>query len=127
MLDLPVRVLQAFAKGIELLPRKAEKRVITIDQVVQCARVLMCVGGGSLNPSLTYLLPRFNPNSSSLFTRTHVHTHMLPTLTCLKINQALEDNVLGDRANGLDTLGVRNHSLAHSCTPTIASIPIQTC
>ena len=28
-----------------------------------------------------------------------------------QINQALEDNVLGDRANGLSTLGVRFHSL----------------
>ena len=33
VLDLPLRVLQGFAKAIELIPRKEEKKTITIDQV----------------------------------------------------------------------------------------------
>jgi len=59
VLDLPVYMLQAFAKSIELIPRKAGRKIVTIDQ----------------------------------------------------INQALEDNVLGDRANDLETLGVAQTSM----------------
>ena len=33
VLDLPVYMLQAFAKSIELIPRKAGRKIVTIDQV----------------------------------------------------------------------------------------------